>query len=42
MIHLNGIEVRFGDFTALKDINIHVKEGELVPSCCGRLMEILD
>ena len=21
---------------------IHVKEGELVPSCCGRLMEILD
>ena len=40
MIHLNGIEVRFGDFTALKDINIHVKEGEfftfLGPSGCGK------
>ena len=40
MIHLNGIEVRFGDFTALKDINIHVKEGQfftfLGPSGCGK------
>ena len=40
MICLDGIEVRFGDFTALKDINIHVKEGEfytfLGPSGCGK------
>ena len=40
MIHLNDIEVRFGDFTALKDINIHVKEGQfftfLGPSGCGK------
>ena len=40
MIHLKDIEVRFGDFTALKDINIHVKEGEfftfLGPSGCGK------
>ena len=40
MIQLNGIEVRFGDFTALKDINIHVKEGQfytfLGPSGCGK------
>ena len=40
MIQLNGIEVRFGDFTALKDINIHVEEGQfytfLGPSGCGK------
>ncbi|MDO4493937.1 MAG: ABC transporter ATP-binding protein [Clostridia bacterium] len=40
MIHLNGIAVKFGDFTALKDINVHVKEGEfftfLGPSGCGK------
>ncbi|MBQ8082261.1 MAG: ABC transporter ATP-binding protein [Clostridia bacterium] len=40
MIQLNGIEVRFGDFTALKNINIHVKEGQfytfLGPSGCGK------
>ncbi len=40
MIRLNDIEVRFGDFTALKDINIHVKEGQfytfLGPSGCGK------
>ena len=40
MIRLDGIEVRFGDFMALKDINIHVKEGEfytfLGPSGCGK------
>jgi iron(III) transport system ATP-binding protein len=40
MIHLEGIEVKFGDFTALHDINIHVKEGEfytfLGPSGCGK------
>ena len=28
MIKLNNIVVRFGDFTALHDINVHVKEGE--------------
>ena len=40
MIQLSNIEVRFGDFTALKDINIHVKEGQfytfLGPSGCGK------
>ena len=28
MIRLDGIEVRFGDFTALTDINIRVEDGE--------------
>ena len=40
MIQLKDIGVRFGDFQALKDINIHVKEGEfftfLGPSGCGK------
>ena len=40
MIDLHDIEVRFGDFTALKDINIHVDEGQfytfLGPSGCGK------
>ena len=40
MIRLNNIFVKFGDFEALKDINIHVKEGEfftfLGPSGCGK------
>ena len=40
MINLKNIEVVFGDFQALKDINIHVKEGEfftfLGPSGCGK------
>lgn len=40
MIDLKNIEVRFGDFVALKDINIHVKEGQfftfLGPSGCGK------
>ena len=40
MIQLNNIVVRFGDFTALHDINVHVKEGEfftfLGPSGCGK------
>ena len=40
MIDLKGIEVKFGDFTALKDINIHVDEGQfytfLGPSGCGK------
>ncbi len=40
MIRLNDIEVRFGDFTALKNINIHVEEGQfytfLGPSGCGK------
>ncbi len=40
MIRLNDIEVRFGDFTALRDINIHVEEGQfytfLGPSGCGK------
>ena len=40
MIRLNDIVVKFGDFTALHDISIHVKEGEfftfLGPSGCGK------
>ena len=40
MIRLENIEVKFGDFTALHDINVHVKEGQfytfLGPSGCGK------
>ena len=40
MIKLNDIVVKFGDFTALHDINVHVREGEfftfLGPSGCGK------
>ena len=40
MIRLENIEVKFGNFVALHDINIHVKEGEfftfLGPSGCGK------
>ncbi len=40
MIRLNDIVVKFGDFTALHDINVHVQEGEfftfLGPSGCGK------
>jgi len=40
MIDLKNIVVKFGDFTALRDINVHVKEGEfftfLGPSGCGK------
>jgi len=40
MIKLNDIVVKFGDFIALHDINVHVKEGEfftfLGPSGCGK------
>ena len=40
MIRLNNIFVKFGDFQALRDINVHVKEGEfftfLGPSGCGK------
>jgi len=40
MIRLNNIFVKFGDFTALHDINVHVREGEfftfLGPSGCGK------
>ena len=40
MIKLNDLVVKFGDFTALHDINVHVKEGEfftfLGPSGCGK------
>ena len=40
MIHLNDIVVKFGSFTALHSINVHVKEGEfftfLGPSGCGK------
>ncbi len=40
MIRLNDIVVKFGDFTALHNINVHIKEGEfftfLGPSGCGK------
>ena len=40
MIQLSNIVVKFGSFTALHDINVHVKEGEfftfLGPSGCGK------
>ena len=40
MIQLKDIVVKFGDFTALHDINVQVKEGEfftfLGPSGCGK------
>lgn len=40
MIRLNDIVVKFGEFTALHNINVHVKEGEfftfLGPSGCGK------
>ncbi|MCQ2436221.1 MAG: ABC transporter ATP-binding protein [Clostridia bacterium] len=40
MIKLDNIVVKFGEFTALHDINIHVKEGEFLtirgPSGCGK------
>ena len=40
MIKLNDIVVKFDDFTALHNINVHVKEGEfftfLGPSGCGK------
>ena len=40
MIKLSDIVVRFGDFEALHNINVHVKEGEfftfLGPSGCGK------
>ena len=40
MIQLKDIVVRFGDFEALHNINVHVKEGEfftfLGPSGCGK------
>lgn len=40
MIKLNDIVVKFGEFTALHDINVHVREGEfftfLGPSGCGK------
>ncbi len=40
MIRINDIVVKFGDFTALQKISVHVKEGEfftfLGPSGCGK------
>ena len=40
MIRIEDIVVKFGDFTALKHVDIHVKEGEfftfLGPSGCGK------
>ena len=37
MIRLNDIVVKFGDFTALHSINVHVKEGEFFTFLPGPL-----
>ena len=40
MIKFNNIEIKFGDFTAIKDLTLEVKKGEfftfLGPSGCGK------
>ncbi|HJE98646.1 MAG TPA: ABC transporter ATP-binding protein, partial [Sellimonas intestinalis] len=40
MIKFNNIEIRFGDFTAIRDLSLEVEEGEfftfLGPSGCGK------
>ena len=40
MIEFKNIEIKFGDFTAIKDLNLEVKKGEfftfLGPSGCGK------
>ncbi len=39
-IEIDSLEMRFGDFVALKDISVNVQEGEFVtllgPSGCGK------
>jgi spermidine/putrescine transport system ATP-binding protein len=39
-VQLNDVWIRFGDYVAAKDVNIHIKEGEffsfLGPSGCGK------
>ena len=40
MIELKDIEIRYGDYVAVKDVNINIEEGEfftfLGPSGCGK------
>ena len=40
MIHFQDIQVKFGDFVAIKNLNLNIKEGEfftfLGPSGCGK------
>src|SRR5436190_24070911 len=40
MVELQGVNKRFGDFTALKDIDFEIREGEFMtflgPSGCGK------
>ena len=39
-VQLNDVWIRFGDYVAARDVNIHIKEGEffsfLGPSGCGK------
>ena len=40
MIRFEQIEIKYGNFVAIKDLNLHIKEGEfftfLGPSGCGK------
>ena len=40
MIRFEQIEIKYGDFVAIRDLNLHIKEGEfftfLGPSGCGK------
>ena len=43
MIKFNNIEIKFGDFTAIKDLTLEVKKGEfftfLGPRCAAQITE---
>jgi len=40
MIEFRGIEIKYGDYTAISDLNLLIREGEfftfLGPSGCGK------
>ena len=45
MIRFEQIEIKYGDFVAIRDLNLHIKEGEfftfLGPSGCGKTTSCL-